>query len=71
MQILTADSSVVYDDTSEADEVTTDTTVLMQNIEKNTQHIADGIDHIFVVGLVLIVFLGVWNVFNKWYFGGV
>lgn len=70
MVILSEDNTAVYDESS-TDEVTTDTVELLQQIEKNTHHISQGIDHIFVIGFVLIIFIGIWKVFNNWYFGGV
>lgn len=43
----------------------------LETIHNDLQHIGQGVDHIFACGLLLIVFLGVWTILNKWYFGGV
>ncbi len=72
--ISLAENEVVVNYNPQSDTVTTDETTtseMLKSIEKNTEHIAQGIDHIFVVGLLLIVWLGIMKVFGKWYFGGV
>lgn len=69
-----AENEVIVNDNLQSDTVTTDeltTSEMLKSIDKNTEHIAQGIDHIFVVGLLLIVWLGIMRVFGKWYFGGV
>lgn len=77
-----SDSSVEVSETSVSETVVTsvtendvssvnDSAVTLDTIHDDLQHISQGIDHIFVIGFLLIVFLGVWTVFNKWYFGGV
>ena len=72
--ISLAENEVVVNYNPQSDTVTTDETTtseMLKSNEKNTEHIAQGIDHIFVVGLLLIVWLGIMKVFGKWYFGGV
>lgn len=72
--ISLAENEVIVKDNPQSDTVTTDeltTSEMLKSIEKNTEHIAQGIDHIFLVGLLLIVWLGIMRVFGKWYFGGV
>ena len=72
--ISLAENEVVVNYNPQSDTVTTDETTtseMLKSIEKNTEHIEQGIDHIFVVGLLLIVWLGIMKVFGKWYFGGV
>lgn len=66
---LTSDSSVVLDESSQIDEVSTDS--LLQQIELNTRMTAQGISHIFSMIIVLLAVIAVWTIIHKWFFGGV
>ncbi|MBP1534562.1 MAG: hypothetical protein IK999_10640 [Ruminococcus sp.] len=68
------DEYTYYEASSEeitSDSLTTDCQTLLVETNKHLKHIESGIDHIFVVGLVILVWLALWKVFDKWYFGGV
>lgn len=43
----------------------------LDNIIELLTSIDNGLKHIVAIGLLLIAFIGVWKIFNNWYFGGV
>lgn len=63
------DSSIVLDESSTSDSMTTDQ--LLIAIEQNTRMTSQGIGHFFALTLFFICFIGVSIIIRRWFFGGV
>lgn len=69
LMIFTTDGEEINIDETVTDEQTT--SELLVEMNDHLRNIESGINHIVVLGLLLIVWLGLCRVFGKWYFGGV
>lgn len=61
---MMADSSIVYP----TDEETTTEMEYLQAIEYNTRMTSLGVSHLFMTGLVLLVFAFLWVILKRWFF---
>lgn len=68
---ISLDTSSTYDSSFDSELSYETISKKLDTIHSDLVHIGQGIDHIFVTALFLLAFLGIWTVFNKWYFGGV
>lgn len=73
-QLITADGMEIKTDDSILDETVTDemtTSELLVSMNNHLENIESGINHIVVLGILLITWLALCRIFGKWYFGGV
>lgn len=73
LRLMTAEGEEIELE-SVPDELVTDemtTSEIMISLNNHLENIDRGISTVCVVGIVLIVWLGLWTVLDKWYFGGV
>lgn len=66
--IMSADDEIITDEFV-TDEMTT--SEMLVSINTHLENIDHGITTVCAVGIALIVWLGLWTVLDKWYFGGV
>ena len=69
LNVASSTTQIEYEELT-TDELTT-TDELLTQIEYNTRMASVGISHIFIIGLVVLVFIAMWAIFKKWYWGGV
>lgn len=67
-EIIVDGEEIIIDDIV-SDEMTT--SELLVSINDHLENIDSGIDHIVVIGLVLILWYALCRIFGNWYFGGV
>lgn len=70
-KLLQLKMTEIIDERIDDEEVTEELTTseLLVSIDNHLENIEIGINYIYCVGLLLIVWLGLWAVISKWYFG--
>ena len=66
---ILSDEVFYVEDISPTDEETT--SEMIKSIDNHLDNIESGINHIFVIGILILVWIAIMKIFGNWYLGGV